>query len=1008
MAQDYVVPREASEGSPDRSHLIMVLPTEADDLTPESFTVEQILEAIIAGDLPDDISGVTPEYAETNSDTDADWHETQTEDDIWIRLAIGDPAVRTPGIPLTATTATQATSTEIDEATVTEVRSFSPSQLPEVVQDHETYPWAHSVPAFYREGLPDPGIFSFKFETVSDVRYLTFTSLGEGTHTYLYFEELERHDEFAVVTADTKTELCRGEIDDDFDTTLNRLAIVGLKETITALTEDEEYYLEFSRSIPDVGLTERETEDKVVSGVEDWALKKIRSTEGSQDLIDYISETPIPLDKRYLNLPIVWQDEFTDVAFFEDTSLAAASTDLQISIATISSEFYLQVVSTSTEDIATLEATKQFDLIGIYDNVDAAFTAFLIAEADWDSTNGLKVNVIWEDLDPTDTYTLRQTRQLTDDYIENLIESADQWLEHFHLAYTSDFDGITGERWGRVSGDTAIEMHPGDDKKNVIAALTNGSKIQVRNINGTVRNTFTLDADAPDIDSDGNFELSGAWETSPPNFISSTNYSLFFTVSRLHSVATDGTTIDGKGSGDDPIGVKEGGLDDTHLSAALTLAKQANVREKIDIKTDAFTKDVIASNVSNVGDVVTLTVSPEYPILKHGDSFRFKPKATNTGNIVVRITGQSVNHSITKSNGDHFAASEFPIDRKITIVFNIDDGHFFADFESATTATGTDVAVQDDGTEVDAAAEHVNFTGDGVTVTVDGEGVAVAIPGGTTTTGTGTDVAVQDDGTQVDAAPEHVNFTGDGVTVTVDGEGVAVAIPGGTTTTGTGTDVAVQDDGAEIDAAPEHVNFTGDGVTVTVDGEGVAVAIPGGGTTATEDEQRAEKVKLQGISTDITRDSRSAAIATATTDSIIVEYGSGVAQLVSIATSGSDIITIEKGGIYLVSWKGVIDSTTDRAYPGLEIYNSSDTPGTDAALAIVETNYKRWNADNQNVYGEVQLIIDSDDTDIKLYAISVDTGGTALPAFTLDTDSEISFKRVGIKGRCGWRCNYCR
>ena len=102
MAQNYVVPREASQGSLDRSHLIMVLPTEADDLTPESFTVEQILEAIIADDLPDGISGVTPEYAETNSDTDADWHETQTEDDIWIRLAIGDPVVRTPGIPLTA------------------------------------------------------------------------------------------------------------------------------------------------------------------------------------------------------------------------------------------------------------------------------------------------------------------------------------------------------------------------------------------------------------------------------------------------------------------------------------------------------------------------------------------------------------------------------------------------------------------------------------------------------------------------------------------------------------------------------------------------------------------------------------------------------------------------------------------------------------------------------------------------------------------------------------------
>ena len=302
----------------------------------------------------------------------------------------------------------QATDTEIEEADVTDTRLLAPSQYKSVVEHHETYPWAHSIAGFYRTGLTSPGEFSFKFETVNGVRYLSLGQLSEGSHAYLYFEELERHDEFAVVTADAKDELIRGEIDDDFDTTLNRIAVLEVPDTITALTEDEEYFLEFSRSIPDLGLTERETEDKVVDGVEDWALQKKRTTAGSQELIDYISETPIPLDKRYLNLPIVWQDEFTDVAFFEDTSLATASTDLQIAIATISSEFYLQVVSTSTEDIATLEALKEFDLVGIYDNADAAFNAFLIAEADWDSTNGLKVNVIWEDLNPDDTYTLRQ------------------------------------------------------------------------------------------------------------------------------------------------------------------------------------------------------------------------------------------------------------------------------------------------------------------------------------------------------------------------------------------------------------------------------------------------------------------------------------------------------------------------------------------------------------------------------------------------------------------------
>lgn len=60
--------------------------------------------------------------------------------------------------------------------------------------------------------------------------------------------------------------------------------------------------------------------------------------------------------------------------------------------------------------------------------------------------------------------------------------------------------------------------------------------------------------------------------------------------------------------------------------------------------------------------------------------------------------------------------------------FELFDGSAWAEF---TTGGGGDVAVEDDGTEVLAAASRLNFTGAGVTATDSGSGeVEIAIPGG--------------------------------------------------------------------------------------------------------------------------------------------------------------------------------------------------------------------------------------------------------------------------------------
>src|SRR5271163_1404919 len=93
-------------------------------------------------------------------------------------------------------------------------------------------------------------------------------------------------------------------------------------------------------------------------------------------------------------------------------------------------------------------------------------------------------------------------------------------------------------------------------------------------------------------------------------------------------------------------------------------------------------------------------------------------------------------------------------------------------------------------------------------------------------------VDVQEAGTDVVNPASTLNFTGAGVTVTNEGNGVAeIAIPGGG---GGGPSVDVENQGAPIANNPHTtLNFTGAGVTAADGGGGVAtITIPGGGGSA--------------------------------------------------------------------------------------------------------------------------------------------------------------------------------
>ena len=334
----------------------------------------------------DDVSdGITVEIQTENSDDTTENVEVSE-----VKLAI-----------LASASPPQATSQELLDATEANLRSYAPEQLPEIVHDHETYPWTHSIEFEYNTDISSNQFVRFKFTEISGVMYLDFsTALPLESHNGLYLKALEEHDEFAVVTIADKDEIVRGEINADFDETNKRIEVINKIPDTYTLTSGTDYLIEFTRSVPDIGLTETETQDEALDMIQDWARQKQRQNDGT--LVDYVSNDPIPLDHKFENLPITWDYENTSVEYYEESTSPSNSADLQIKIVTISGEKYLQVPSTSSADISHLETLKKYDLVAIFYEDD--YEALLIAKADWDATNGLQVREVWNDLseDPHD------------------------------------------------------------------------------------------------------------------------------------------------------------------------------------------------------------------------------------------------------------------------------------------------------------------------------------------------------------------------------------------------------------------------------------------------------------------------------------------------------------------------------------------------------------------------------------------------------------------------------
>ena len=143
----------------------------------------------------------------------------------------------------------------------------------------------------------------------------------------------------------------------------------------------------------------------------------------------------------------------------------------------------------------------------------------------------------------------------------------------------------------------------------------------------------------------------------------------------------------------------------------------------------------------------------------------------------------------------------------------------------ASTASGSALIVQDEGTDLSTAATRLNFVGSGVTASGTGTDKTITITGG----GGGSALTVQDEGTDLSTAATTLNFVGTGVSASGSGSTKTITITGGGGTGGGGSDLIVQDEGVSLSTAATTLNFVGSGVTASGTGTDKTITINASG-----------------------------------------------------------------------------------------------------------------------------------------------------------------------------------
>ena len=196
-------------------------------------------------------------------------------------------------------------------------------------------------------------------------------------------------------------------------------------------------------------------------------------------------------------------------------------------------------------------------------------------------------------------------------------------------------------------------MNPGDIHVAVLEALGEGSKIQVRNVDETVNNVFTLEADPNDPDSAGTWTLLGDWDETP-DFVQSHNYRLLFSVRRETSIHTDDETTEGTGTEEDPVKVKEDGIGADEIDSDMSSDDKATVRESLDAPAGIYVQpDDVA--VSSDGNDYTLTTDADEVV---GLEVVFEAEDDNDGDMTLQLGSGGTARSLRRRDGEEIGSGE--------------------------------------------------------------------------------------------------------------------------------------------------------------------------------------------------------------------------------------------------------------------------------------------------------------------------------------------------------------
>ena len=282
----------------------------------------------------------------------------------------------------------------------------------------------------------------------------------------------------------------------------------------------------------------------------------------------------------------------------------------------------------------------------------------------------------------------------------------------------------------------------------------------------------------------------------------------------------------------------------------------------------------------------------------------------------------------------------------------------------------------------------------------------------------GSDIAVQDDGTEIQSAATQINFTGDGVTVTADGTGVEVAI----VNAGASIETYADSTAYSVDAhsyayrrqyqtpLPSHnrsnrfqydrparqfdsftlLGFSEDEINTLIEDNAPAI------------EQRAETLSFQASAT---LDQSGAVISKNTTTPLGVLYPTGATdnEIIALGTN-ADGFTILLAGIYDIAVDCIVNPSGERVTSTFEIYEYADTVGTDAPIGQTDSVYLRYDDTDIGLHEHGELIVGADNTAVKLVARNAFAGGASGATgntFDLTANAVLRIARKGVRGLQG-------